>query len=77
MGYGNYSKACEFFNLALRYAPDQAAEVKRECYESLSDICFKQREFSQCVDHGVKGYDVKPVKKEVSIALSAVDCLLH
>ena len=62
------TKAVQYYNLALRYAPEQAADVKRECYEALSDMCFKRRDFSQCVEYGVKGYGVKPNKSEVRIA---------
>ena len=65
----NDTKTCQYYNLALQYAPEQAAEVKRECYEALSDIYFKWGEFSQCIEYGVKGYGVKSDKNEVRIII--------
>jgi len=55
--------------LAIKYSPEHAADVKRECYESLSDICYKREEFSHCIEHGIEGYGVKPVKSEVRTSL--------
>lgn len=65
MRYENHTKAYQYYKLALQYAPDQIADVKRECCESLSDICFKRGDLSQCIEYGVKGYAQKPVKNEV------------
>lgn len=64
---GNDSKAWHYYNLALQCSPVKAAELKRECYEALSDICFKRGDFSQCIEYGVKGYTVKADKNEVRI----------
>lgn len=66
---GNDSKAWDYYNLALQCSPAKAAELKRECYEALSDICFKRGDFSQCIEYGVKGYTVKTDKNEVRIHL--------
>lgn len=51
--------------MALQCAPEQAVEIKRECFDALADICFENEEFTECIEHGEKGYDVKPVKNEV------------
>ena len=64
---GNDSKAWHYYNLALQCSPVKAAELKRECYEALSDICFKRGDFSQCIEYGIKGYTVKADKNEVRI----------
>ena len=64
---GNDSKAWHYYNLALQCSPVKATELKRECYEALSDICFKRGDFSQCIEYGVKGYTVKRDKNEVRI----------
>ena len=55
----------QYYNLALQCAPEQAVEIKRECFDALADICIENGEFAECIEHGEKGYNVKPVKNEV------------
>ncbi|KAJ7371770.1 hypothetical protein OS493_023108 [Desmophyllum pertusum] len=67
--YGDDTTARQYYNLALQCAPEQAEEVKRECFDALADICFECDEFSQCIEYGDKGYEVKAVKNEVGFLL--------
>lgn len=63
--FGADFTARQYYNLALQCAPEQAVEIKRECFDALADLCFENEEFTECIEHGEKGYDVKPVKNEV------------
>lgn len=63
--YGDEITAKQYYSLALQCAPEQAVEVQRECFDALADICFESDEFTECIEHGDKGYSVKPVKNEV------------
>ena len=64
---GETDKALHYYNLALGCAPEQAIELKRECFDAMADIYFKSNEFTQCIEYGNKGYHVKPVKNEVRV----------
>jgi len=63
--FGADFSARQYYNLALQCAPEQVVEIKRECFDALADICFENEEFTECIEHGEKGYHVKPVKNEV------------
>ena len=63
--FGAEFSARQCFNLALQCAPEQAVEIKRECFDALADICFEKEEFAECIEHGEKGYFVKPVENKV------------
>ena len=55
---GDDVTAKQYYKLALQCAPEQAVEVKRECFDTLADICFENEEFSECTKHGEKGCSV-------------------
>lgn len=57
-------KASQCYNLALEYAPEQAIELKRECFDVLADIYFEGYKFTECIEYGEKGY-AQPMKNEV------------
>ena len=75
--FGADFSARQYYNLALQCAPEQAVEIKRECFDALADICFENEEFAECIEHGEKGYDVKPVKNEVGCLLFSLWFLIR
>lgn len=66
--YGDKTTAKQYYDLALECAPEQAVEMKRECWDALADIYFWMEEFSLCVENGIVGYNTNPTKNEVGVS---------
>ncbi|XP_022800232.1 TPR and ankyrin repeat-containing protein 1-like isoform X2 [Stylophora pistillata] len=64
---GETEKVSQYYKLALEYTPKQAIELKRECLDALADICFEGNKFTECIEYGEKGYEVKPMKNKESV----------